>query len=174
MRPRRTNSSREVLQDEFITRDLQDRNSSVLPTQALRHKRGVAVTLACFRINADDLFGSARNRAQEPGSLKETESGETNMNNMIKIWQIINDLLRKRKKKKGPSYFLKNGSKITNPQIISEEFNTYFANIAINLQKENTSEPTSKHFSYLPDQCSLSIYFYPTNENELINIVKNV
>ena len=43
------------------------RNSTELPTQALRPKEGFAVTLPSYRIIADDLFGSACNQIQESG-----------------------------------------------------------------------------------------------------------
>lgn len=96
-----------------------------------------------------------------------------NRNNLSKVWKTINGLLG-RQKKELPSYFIKKGEKITDNQIIVEEFNSFFSNIAADI-KANHLQTSNKHFSsYLPSKCKNSIFFKPTNEVEILEVVKQL
>ena len=97
---------------------------------------------------------------------------EKNKKNLKKVWMIINDLLGKKKKKTLPPYFMKEGITLTNDELIANELNRYFSNIASDLKSNVTNSKTKKVFTdYLNDQCNKSIFFHPTKENEIIDIV---
>ena len=96
-----------------------------------------------------------------------------NRNNLSVVWKIINCLFG-RQKKELPSYFMKNDGKLIDNQLIVEEFNSFFSNIASNI-KANYVQKSNHHFSfYLPGKCETSIFFNPTNEIEILGVVKQL
>ena len=98
---------------------------------------------------------------------------QMNKNNLVKVWSIINSLIGKKNKDAFPSFFMKNNEKINKDQHIANEFNEYFSNIAsIALEKLNKT-PKNHFSSYLYNSCETTLYFAPTNESEIINVVKS-
>ena len=65
---------------------------------------------------------------------------------------------------------MKGTNKVTDNQQIANELNSYFSNVASKLK----SEPKRHFSSYLQGACSNSIFFYRTNETEMINLVKQL
>ena len=97
-----------------------------------------------------------------------------NKNNLVKIWEIINNLIGNKKKKNFPSFFTNDGTKIEKDEDIANGFNDYFSNIAL-LVQSSLSHSSNRHFStYLHESCNNSIFLYPTNEEEVINAVKEL
>ena len=87
-------------------------------------------------------------------------------------WRIINDVINKKKDHIKAETINVNGIEITSPKEISNEFNSYFVNIGPKLGSQiNCNE---KHFSeYLPNPSNSAIFLSPTNEAEIIKIVKS-
>ena len=97
-----------------------------------------------------------------------------NKNDLVKIWEIINNLIGNKKKKNFPSFFTNDGTKIEKDEDIANGFNDYFSNIAL-LVQSSLSHSSNSHFStYLHESCNNSIFLYPTNEEEVINAVKEL
>ena len=98
---------------------------------------------------------------------------QMNKNNLVRVWSIINSLIGKKNKDALPSFFMKNNEKINNDQHIANEFNEYFSNIA-SIALEKLIKTSKTHFSsYLKHSCDKSLYFAPTDESEVINVVKS-
>ena len=97
-----------------------------------------------------------------------------NKHNLKNVWQIINELMCKKKKQIFPLYFTKNNVNLYKNEDIVNEFNNFFSNIAANTLKQ-TNLNSNKQFSYyLKNPRQSSMYFYPTNELEIIKIVKEL
>ena len=100
-------------------------------------------------------------------------------NNSKKQWEMINSLLKRKKKKISVTKLIdEDGKNINSPQEISEKFNDYFANIAGNLKSKMNQEPNSpssqnpfSHFSDPP--VSNSIYLRPVTPGEVYEIIDN-
>ena len=56
--------------------------------------------------------------------------------------------------------------------MIVNEFNPYFSSIATKLKSKHIQKPKCNFSSFLRDPCSKSIFVHPTNETEVLNIVK--
>ena len=53
---------------------------------------------------------------------------------MRNTWSTINEILNKNKVKQAfPSYFIHNGKRLDNPQVIADEFNKYFTDVGLTL-----------------------------------------
>ena len=64
--------------------------------------------------------------------------------------------------------------KLKKDEDIANGFNDYFSNIAL-LVQSSLSHSSNSHFStYLHESCNNSIFLYPTNEEEVINAVKEL
>ena len=84
---------------------------------------------------------------------------DSNNGNLSKVWQTISELV-KSKKKCYPD--------IEDPKEISNMFNEYFTNIGPKLA--STVSTNSGHFTqYLPNKTDKSLFFKPTNNNEIID-----
>ena len=69
---------------------------------------------------------------------------------------------------------MKDDIKITDNQIIVEEFNSFFSNIATKI-KSNIAKTSTDHFSSsLSNHCHNSIFLSSTNETEIIKVVKQL
>ena len=68
---------------------------------------------------------------------------------------------------------MKGDDKITDNQTIVEEFNSFFSNIATKI-KANHVQRSNEHFSsFVLENCQNSIFLKPTNETEIVEIVKH-
>ncbi len=98
-----------------------------------------------------------------------------------KLWEIINGVRGKCKKKIKPSFMI-NNERIISRRIIAHEFNKYFVSIASNLNKayderleDNPIIANSKTFTdYLPQSCPSSIYLANCTSSEVVNIIKEL
>ena len=89
-------------------------------------------------------------------------------------WRILNDLIRKPKSKTiYPESFHSNDAETADPQIISNNFNEYFANIGANLAKVIPN--TSVNFThYLKGSYMHSFVLYETNEDEITKLISEL
>ncbi len=98
-----------------------------------------------------------------------------------KMWEIINGIRGKYKKKIKPSFMI-NNERIISRRIIAHEFNKYFVSIASNLNKtyderleEDPVIAYPKSFTdYLPQSCPSSIYLADCTSSEVVKIIKEL
>ena len=96
-----------------------------------------------------------------------------NKSNIKKSWQILKQIINKRKSLKVNSRFRINNSLITNKKSISDSFNAFFVNIGPNLAK---SIPTSnkRHTDFMGNRITDSILISPVIEEEVRTIIKGL
>ena len=98
---------------------------------------------------------------------------ENSKNNTNSLWKIINDLIGNKKTAPSTNTLMSEGKEITAPNLIADEFNNYFTNIGPKLA--NNINSNIGHFSdYLSEPFNKSLFFTPTNPNEILNIVRSL
>ena len=92
-------------------------------------------------------------------------------NNLRKTWQTINQIIGRGKPKTTLNKLLNSeGSNITDPQLISDEFNNFFVNIGPKLASTiQTNGP--KYSEYMPEPFSTNMYFKPIVTEEIRKII---
>ena len=100
-----------------------------------------------------------------------SERIESNINNNNNLWQIVKDLIGT--KTNASNTFINEGKEITDPEQISNIFNSYFVNVGPKLasQIQNTNGDFNK---YLSEPFHKSLFLRPTNHQEVLNIVKSL
>ena len=98
--------------------------------------------------------------------------------NSRKQWQMINELLNRRKNNKRVNKLISKDGKVHNtPLDVAENFNEYFADIASNLKNEisNRSEVTvgESYKQFLQQPVENEIYLSRVGANEVHNVIKN-
>ena len=92
-------------------------------------------------------------------------------------WKTINKILRKGKHNSSslPSKLNVNGIPLTNPSNICSELNKYFCNIGHEMTKSiDKFSIKANSQSFYGKRVSHSIYFEPTNDEEIVNIIKDL
>ena len=92
-------------------------------------------------------------------------------------WKTINKIVRKGKHNSSslPSKLNVNGIPLTNPSSICFELKKYFCNISHEMTKSiDKSSIKANLQSFYGKRVSHSIYFEPTNDEEVVNIIKDV
>lgn len=89
-----------------------------------------------------------------------------------KTWATINSLLnRARTKSDFPESFLIRGQSVTDPKVISNEFNNFFVNVGTNLT-ENIITPQNRTFQeYLTSPSTQQFYFHSVERNDVLKII---
>ena len=86
---------------------------------------------------------------------------------------VINQKIGKNSKKKNSSnYIIENNKKISDSNEIAKHFNKYFCNIGKKLS-DKIRPPINEEIK-IPSMNSKSIFFQPTNQNEIKNIINNM
>ena len=97
--------------------------------------------------------------------------------NISSTWKTINKILRKGKHNSSslPSKLNANGIPLTNSSSICSELNKYFCKIGHEMAKstDKSSIKANSQFFY-GKQVSHSIYFEPTNDEEIVNVIKDL
>ena len=75
-------------------------------------------------------------------------------------------------KKNNINYIIENNKKISDSKEIDEHFNKYFCNIGKKFS-DKIRPPINEEIKF-PSMNSKSIFFQPTNQNEIINIINNM
>ena len=97
--------------------------------------------------------------------------------NISSTWKTINKILRKGKHNSSllPSNLNVNGIPLTNPSSLCSELNKYFCNIGLEMAKSiDKSSIKANLQSFYRKRVSHSIYFEPTNNEEIVNITKDL
>ena len=95
-------------------------------------------------------------------------------NNSKKLWQTLNILIRKNNDKSAISdIFVCNGHPTSDPKLISNGFCQYFTNVGKNLASDI---PLTNQLpeSYLKGNYLNSLFFAPTESNEVLQIIKSL
>jgi len=94
-------------------------------------------------------------------------------NNLAKTWKILNSVISRTKTKGIIDEIVHNNKVIQDPTIIANNFNAFFANVGPNLAAKipKSSQPFTK---YLDSNISDSIFFKPTNEQEIKLIIDSL
>ena len=92
--------------------------------------------------------------------------------NIKATWEIIKDLMGKKPQQLPKENFTMNGN-IINPDDTVNTFNSYFVNLGPNLAK-NFDRQNKDFAKFLPEPTPSSLFFNPTNPNEIINITKEL
>ena len=99
-------------------------------------------------------------------------TGELNKaeGNPNSTWKVLNEIMNKSKPHNKIDSLNINDQEINNSADIAEAFNSFFTNIGPELASKIPHNNT--HFSeYLPQQQNNTIFFHPTNEDEIIKTV---
>ncbi len=100
-----------------------------------------------------------------------------NINNSKNTWKILNSLVsNKQKKQEFPDVFkgANDGETFIDHTVIANNFNKYFINVGPNLASKIPNIP-GKHFTdYFSNVNQNSLFFLPTDEMEIANIVKSM
>lgn len=90
-------------------------------------------------------------------------------NNIKNTWRTINDILGKNKKASPATYFNDNNTKITDPNVIADQFNNFFADVGPALASKINTNTNFSEFLTAPFQ--KSIFFNPTSGKEILDII---
>ena len=92
-------------------------------------------------------------------------------NDIKNTWKILNETLNRNRRKHQSQDFLNNNKLVNDPDIIVNEFNAFFVNIAKNLAD---SIPVADHFStYLNDPSDNTFKFDLVTERDVAYIIHN-
>lgn len=98
---------------------------------------------------------------------------EEGAGNSKKVWKVINSVLGKHKNKQLNDNFIHNNNEINDPQIIADQFNSYFINVGKNLA-ENIEDSNISFNSYLHNRQESTFTMSPITSDELISTVNNL
>ena len=94
--------------------------------------------------------------------------------NVNGLWETINDITGKNIKETS-SVFYNDNKELTNPDEISDAFNSYFTNIGPQLASKIKNKHVHSNFTkFLPSNFDKSLFFTPTDEEEILKIVKRL
>ena len=96
-----------------------------------------------------------------------------NANNIKKTWKQLNNILNKHKKNQQISQLSINGTLISDQKIIANKFNSYFTNVAYELNK-NIPKSNNIYQDYLKNPNEHSFYVNETNPHEISQIINDL
>ena len=100
---------------------------------------------------------------------------ESNKNNMKATWKSINMIIAKTNNKNDfPDYFIHEEKTLTNDKDVANGFNSYFSSVGSNL--DSLIRPSSHSFSKWlpPNNNAHSLFFNPTTQQEIYNIINRM
>ena len=90
-------------------------------------------------------------------------------------WAIIKGILNRTQPSTNfPEYFNINGQKITDKKVISNEFNSFFANIGANITANLSMSNSDLFKGYLCQPTDRDFRFAPVSEEDVIKIINNL
>ena len=90
--------------------------------------------------------------------------------NAKKTWQLINEVLNRKKKSKISNKFIVNDEETTDPEVIASKFNYYFVNIGKQLSEAARNEHLVFR-EYLQEQQRELFEVTPITTNELTKVI---
>ena len=98
---------------------------------------------------------------------------EQNKNDICKTWKIVNEIMGRQNISRLPQFIQKQHRRLYDDREIADDFNSYFSSIGSSIS-EKIKHSTKPFTHYLNSRTRKSIFFLPTNENEIIDIVKQM
>lgn len=99
---------------------------------------------------------------------------EANKSNLKKTWSILKDIINKKRKQKMQIKFrVSDTSTITDPFVISENFNDFFVNIGHNLARR-IPYTNSVPREFMGDRVRYSIFLEAVTQDELLQIIRSL
>ena len=96
---------------------------------------------------------------------------ENNTNNLNGLWETVNEITGKNNKV-DPTVFYENDREFKEPSDISNAFNSYFTNIGPKLASSMANNANKNFVKFLPPYFHKSLFFTPTDEEEIFKIVR--
>ena len=97
---------------------------------------------------------------------------QQNVGNIRKSWEIIREVINRKKNKKKSDMFVINGSKVDDTAQIANSFNEFYLNIADNISQ--SLPPANRHYSsFMPNANPNTIFLTPVTNNEIKTIILN-
>ncbi|KAL5257230.1 hypothetical protein ACHWQZ_G012241 [Mnemiopsis leidyi] len=99
-----------------------------------------------------------------------------NSENSKKIWEFINEIRGKKKKKMKPQ-FIVDGVRVVERRVIANKFNEYFSSIASKMNENNNGihlEPLPSFLEFMPQRTQQSLFFYECDQEEISEIISNL
>lgn len=93
-------------------------------------------------------------------------------NNQRKTWQTINNICGRGRQQKIKAIQTSDGQLISDNGSIAAEFNSYFANIPINVQ--DSLENSNQNYDHLVSVNDRSMYFIPIESNEVNGVINRL
>lgn len=100
-----------------------------------------------------------------------SEKCENNAKNVNGLWDIVNDISGKHNKENTSVYY-DNDKELTQPNEISDAFNSYFTNIGPKLASKIANNINRNFTEFLPQRFHKSLFLTPTDEEEIYKIVR--
>ena len=103
------------------------------------------------------------------------EKLEHHKHNSKQTWKVLNDILGRRNKSKLPNSFYINDVLNSDPKIIANNFNNFFANLGLNLAQN--IPPTNLNFHHYLNNVVPpinSLFFKPTDTQEIVSICNSL
>lgn len=99
---------------------------------------------------------------------------ESNIHNSKKTWQVINEIIKKKKSSNPiPNEFIYEGKTVKGNKNISNGFNNYFTNVGPNLAKSIKAHPEKNVTEYMNARNSQSMFLSPVLEKEVNTVLQN-
>ena len=107
-----------------------------------------------------------------------SEKFSNNRNNPRKFWQTINEATDSQPNKISTVTEIVNRNNVTivNKKSVANEFNAHFTNIGSDIVAKINKKPFNSHHyknHNTKNECATSMFIFPVDENEIINIVKD-
>ena len=97
----------------------------------------------------------------------------SSQNNLRKSWNVIKDVINKKKKIPKKSRFQINGKTVENTSQIAEAFNDFFINIGNELDKKIPTTPT-KLTHFIPKNYNINLFLTPASPDEIDKIIEKL
>jgi hypothetical protein len=131
--------------------------------------------LRCPNDNTQQKFKTFRNKLH--GLIRKSKRNyffkkfEDAKNNMRQTWKTINNVIgRTQKQTLSEQYKRESGTIITDPTVISNEFNDFFVNVGPKLASQ-IHNSGKNYYDYLRAPCQKSIFMKPITESEILKII---
>jgi len=89
------------------------------------------------------------------------------------LWKLINKETSTPRQR--PNITINTGDKIiTNPQMISEKFNSYFTEVIEDLLSQANTQNTQQYVRLQVNDCPATMFLAPVTENEVVRAIKDL
>ena len=92
---------------------------------------------------------------------------------MSQTWKTLNKIVNNKRKEKLCHIFKHNNSEISDPQEIANGFSQYFQKVQHNLY-DKIPDISLAPCHYMKPPIKDTLFFYPTNETEIISTISNL